>query len=136
MEPIFEDSLEKLPFYSKNKDTLIFEKRSLYSLDFYYSSKDRKVWVDGTIYAQKPRKDFAYVDFLSYMNITTIGLDSDNYIIDVIAGIVQSANIEKVCTLKCRDIDAEIAELLANIEGRRDFAQYDCLVDRHVSLCD
>ena len=136
MGPIFEESLGKMPFYSKKEDTLTFEKTSLYSLDFYYFSENRRLWIDGTIYAQKPRKDFDGVDLLSYMNIIKIEPDVDNKIIDVIADIVQSANIEKVCTLRAIDFDKKIAKLLADIEGRRDYAQYDCLTDRHVTLCE
>jgi len=128
MELIFKESLEELSLYLDN-DNLALWKTGKDNLNFQYSTRDRQPkWFNGTIYVQKPRDDFDYWDIISYMEIRMINPDNENKIIDAISEIVKSANIEKIILNTPFGVDKNIAELLANIEGKRDTELYGFLI--------
>jgi len=128
MELIFEKFLQELSFYS-DKDSFVLKNNDNNSLFFLYSStlsSGKLVSFNGCIYAQKPRKDFDFVDLLSYMKIEMIKPDDNNEIIDAISGIVQAGYIEEVHVGHIHN--EEIAELLKGIKGKRNGRLYTSLV--------
>jgi len=128
MEPIFEEELSNLSFYSP-MDDIGFWKFEKSSLQFNYSSNNKieggisGIDFCGTIHYQYPRNGFKQVDVVSLMRVNILRPDKDGEIYGAINNIIVRGHIEKVLGDDCT-CEPETREIISRMNGRRTFEQY------------